>query len=165
MGVCRSVLQILTLFQTKTCHFPHPFSDLTSKIHTRFQTWPFGEIMLSLPRSKAQTKNSSNPFQIRSLLFLYSFGIKTINTFIYSRSSLQKSYPIPDQNGQRVYQSADQNDAKTLPEGAVHTYIAYIKGYPPGSDNAFLAFSLVHSISVISSFILVSPLIYGKRLC
>ena len=34
------VLQILTLFQTKTCNFPHPFSDQTSKIHTRFQTWP-----------------------------------------------------------------------------------------------------------------------------
>ena len=39
MGVCRPVLQILTLFQTKTCHFPHPFSDLASKVHTRFQTW------------------------------------------------------------------------------------------------------------------------------
>ena len=38
VGVCRPVLQILTLFQTKTSHFPHPFSDLASKIHTRFQT-------------------------------------------------------------------------------------------------------------------------------
>ena len=28
------------LFQTKKCNFPHPFSDQTSKIHTRFQTWP-----------------------------------------------------------------------------------------------------------------------------
>ena len=26
VGVCRPVLQILTLFQTKKCHFPHPFS-------------------------------------------------------------------------------------------------------------------------------------------
>ena len=25
--VCRPVLQILTLFQTKKCNFPHPFSD------------------------------------------------------------------------------------------------------------------------------------------
>ena len=40
VGVCRPVLQILTLFQTKKCNFPHPFSDQTSKIHTRFQTWP-----------------------------------------------------------------------------------------------------------------------------
>ena len=35
LGVCRPVLQILT----KKCHFSHPFSDLASQIHTRFQTW------------------------------------------------------------------------------------------------------------------------------
>ena len=40
VGVFRPVLQILTLFQTKKCHFPNSFSDQTSKIHTRFQTWP-----------------------------------------------------------------------------------------------------------------------------
>ena len=32
VGVCRPVVQILTLFQIKTCNFPHPFSDQTSKI-------------------------------------------------------------------------------------------------------------------------------------
>ena len=37
--VCRPVLQILTRFQTKKCHFPHPFSDQISKIHTNYQTW------------------------------------------------------------------------------------------------------------------------------
>ena len=26
----------------RKCYFPHPFSDQTSKIHTRFQTWPLG---------------------------------------------------------------------------------------------------------------------------
>ena len=30
VGVCHPVLQILTLFQTKTCHFPYPFSALAS---------------------------------------------------------------------------------------------------------------------------------------
>ena len=37
--VCSSVLHILmsTPFQTKKCHCPQPFSDLTSKIHTRFR--------------------------------------------------------------------------------------------------------------------------------
>ena len=30
VGVCHPVLQILTLFQTKKYHFPHPFSDLAS---------------------------------------------------------------------------------------------------------------------------------------
>ena len=29
VGVCRTHLQIQTQFQTKNCHFPHPFSDLT----------------------------------------------------------------------------------------------------------------------------------------
>ena len=43
VGVCRPFLQILTLFQTKTCHFPHPFPDLASKIHTRFQTWRWSQ--------------------------------------------------------------------------------------------------------------------------
>ena len=38
VGVCRPVPQILTQFQTKIFHFLHPFSDLASKIHTRFQT-------------------------------------------------------------------------------------------------------------------------------
>ena len=42
VGVCRPVLQILTLFQTKKCHFSHPFSDQTSKIQTRFQIWSLG---------------------------------------------------------------------------------------------------------------------------
>ena len=39
MTVCRPVLQILTRFQTKKCHFPHPFSDQISRIQTNFQTW------------------------------------------------------------------------------------------------------------------------------
>ena len=39
VGMCRPVPQILTQFQTKIFHFPHPFSDLAPKIHTRFQTF------------------------------------------------------------------------------------------------------------------------------
>ena len=40
VGVYQSDLQILTLFQTKKCHFSHPFSDLASKIHSHSQNWP-----------------------------------------------------------------------------------------------------------------------------
>ena len=40
VGVCHLVLRILSLFQTKKCHFPHSFSDQISKIHTLFPTWP-----------------------------------------------------------------------------------------------------------------------------
>ena len=76
------VLQILTQFQTQKCNFPHPFSDQTSKIHTR------------LLRLECKQKNSSNPFRIRIFLFLsHSFAIETINTFIYS---VVPSKTIPD---------------------------------------------------------------------
>ena len=65
------------------------------------------------------------------LFLFYSFVIETINTFIHSRSSLKKPYPIPVQNGQSVYPFSDQNGAKILPDGAAHTYIAYIREYSP----------------------------------
>ena len=39
-GVWCPVLRILTLLQTKKCHFPHPFSDQISKIHTHIRIWP-----------------------------------------------------------------------------------------------------------------------------
>ena len=121
---------------------PDPISDLKMEfstpvfrldlIHTRFQTWPLGRNYVIITKIIAQTKNSSNPLRIRIFLFVsYAFGIETINTFIHSRSSL-KPYPIPDQNRQSVYPFSDQNSAKTLPGGAAHTYIAYIREYPPG---------------------------------
>ena len=83
LGVCHPVLLIPTLFQTKKCHFPEPFSDQTSKIHTRFQTWPLG----------------------RNCVFLFlssSFGIETINTFIHSRSSLENYTRLQTKMG-KVY--------------------------------------------------------------
>ena len=39
--------------------------------------------------------------------------------------------PDPDQNGQNLYPFSDQNGAKTIPFGAVHTFMAYIREYPP----------------------------------
>ena len=55
-GLCHPVLLIHMLFQTKKCHFPDPFSDQTSKIHTRFQTWPFGRNYVIIIQIRAQTK-------------------------------------------------------------------------------------------------------------
>ena len=42
-----------------------------------------------------------------------------------------KTYPISDQNGQNLYPFSDQNGSKTIPFDAAHTYIAYIREYPP----------------------------------
>ena len=117
VGVRRPVLQILTLFQTKKCHFPNPFSDQASKLHTRFQTW--AEIMSSLLSLERKQKNSSNPFRIRIFLFLsYSFGIEAINTFIRSLRSLENYIRF-----QTKYPFSDQNGTKNRLDGAATSYI------------------------------------------
>ena len=88
--------------------------------------------MFSLLRLERKQTNSSDPLRIRIFFFLsYSFGIETINTFMHSHSSPEHHHPLPNQNGQSVYPFSDQNGAKTLPGGAAHTYIAYIREYPP----------------------------------
>ena len=86
-GVFPPVLQILTQFQTKKCHFPRPFSDQTSKIHTRLENWPLGRNYVIITKIRAQTKKFFKAIQ-KSHIFLSSlFG--TINMFIHSRSSLE----------------------------------------------------------------------------
>ena len=89
MGVCRPILQILTLFQTKKCHFSHPFSDLVSKTHTHSQTWP-SRIVSSLLRLEQQQNWNSHI----SLSF-FSFEIETKNTVVHSRSSFETIH-VPD---------------------------------------------------------------------
>ena len=48
------VLQILTLFQTKKCYFPHPFSDLEMVTKRNITCLHKTEIMSSLLRLKLQ---------------------------------------------------------------------------------------------------------------
>ena len=59
-GGVQLIFQILTLFQTKKCHFPHPFSDLAFR-------WKLCHTVITYIR--AQAKISSNAFRIRILLF------------------------------------------------------------------------------------------------
>ena len=68
-------IQMLTLFQTKKCHFSHPFSDLACK---------------KLCRHYLDWNTNKNNFLIYTFLFFsYSFGIERINTFIHCRSCLE----------------------------------------------------------------------------
>ena len=55
--------------------------------------------------------------------------------FLHSRSSPENPtrFQTKIQNGQSVYPYSDQDGAKTLPDGAAHTYMVYIREYhPPG---------------------------------
>ena len=96
MGVCRTVLQIATLFQTKNVHFSHSFSDLASKklCHHFLDSTP--------------TKNISYSHNYFSFFLSYTFGIETINTFIHSRSFLKNHSRFQTKmHGQSVYPFSD----------------------------------------------------------
>ena len=88
--------------------------------------------MVSLLRLERKQKNSSIPFRIRIFFFLSnSFGIATVKTFIQQRSSLKNHTRFQTKMGKVVYPFSDQTRAKTLPDGAAHSYIAYKREYPP----------------------------------
>ena len=123
VGVCRLVLQILTLFQTKKMSFSrsHPFSDLA-----------FRQTLCHNYLDQSANKNFFKCIRSRIFLFLsYSFGNETINKFIHSRSSL-KTIPDSRQKWAKLCPFSDQKGPKTTPFGAAHTYMAYIREYPPG---------------------------------
>ena len=111
--------------------------------------------MSSLLRLDRKQKNSSTLFRIRIVFLLsYSFGIETINTFIHS---VVPSKTIPDSRPKwaKSIPVSDQNGAKSLPDGTSHTYMTYMKEYPPPPDQE------------ISSkiWILYSPIIVFKKQC
>ena len=88
--------------------------------------------MLSLRRlerkQKKIFKSISNSDNSLSFLLIWNWNDKYLHTLPWFP---QKPYPIPDQRGQSIYPFSDQNGAKTLSNGAAHTYIAYIRVYPP----------------------------------
>ena len=123
MGVCRPVLQILTLFQTKKCDFSHPFSDLASKkLFHHFIDW------------------NANKIDFLKIHFEFAYFALVLlirnwnDKYFYSLSLLPSKtiYPIPGQNGQSLYPFSNQNSAKTIPFGTAHTYVAYVRKCPTG---------------------------------
>ena len=142
MGMCRLVLQILTLFQTKRYHFPHLFSDLASKIHTHFKTWNRSKIIMSsLLRLERQQKDFFKTISnFPHYFFSYSYGIEMTITLIHSHSSLENHTPFQTKLG-KIYTlfQAKTVQLKILPFGAAHTYGAYRRKYPQGCMTAFFS--------------------------
>ena len=78
-------------------------------------------------------------------LFLsYSLGIETINTFIHSRIVPRNPKCIPVSKG-----------AKTLPNGAAHNYIDYIREYPPPPESW-------QEVNLYSHFLLTGLFLAGQ---
>ena len=112
--------QILTLFQTKKCHFSHSFSDLASK---------------KLCHHCLDWNTNKNDFFIRTFFFLsYPFGIKRINTFIHSRSSLENHIRFHTKMGKVSTHFQTKTAQKPYPLGRHIPYMAYTREKPPPPD-------------------------------
>ena len=147
VGACHTVLQILTLFQTKICHFSHPFSDLASKIHNRFQTWPLRNYVI-ITQIRTPTKKIS--------FFLIYLKLKQ---WIRSYITVGSSKPVPDSRPKwaktiPVLRSKRRNK-HTLWNGT-YLYGLYM-GVPsplPGSfkNQSLPHFPMIHFVSTTSFF-------------
>ena len=143
VGVCRPVLQILTIFQTKKkCHFPHPFSDLVSKIHTRFQTWKRvtkrnitclhkTEIMSSLLRLKAPYKDVFKSISNShiTLCFLFIWNWNDEHTDSQPCSSFLNHTHFPTKMGKIYTRFQTKTAQNPHPFGGTYLYGLY-KGVP-----------------------------------
>ena len=113
VGMCRPVLQILTLFQTKRCQFPHPFSNLEEVTKRNITCLHNTEIMSPLLRLERQQKDflksiSNSHIRLSFLLirntsihdrisFVNHTGLQTRMGKIYTRfqtNTEQKPYPL-----------------------------------------------------------------------
>ena len=89
--------------------------------------------MLSLHRLERKQKNYSNSFWIRIFLFLSLLILNWNNKDFHTlRSSLKNHTRFQTKMGKVYDPFSDQNGTKTPPDGAVHTYITYIREYFPG---------------------------------
>ena len=86
----------------------------------------------SLWACAAQLSKSWPYFRPKILLFRSnSFGIETINTFIRSRSSLENHTRFQTRMGEVYTHFQTRKGSKGIPFGEAHTYMAYIREYPP----------------------------------
>ena len=134
-GVCGTLPETLTLFQTKICDFPYPISDLIKNLIPYFRpealepgAWPervtscYGTYTVVGVNIKREMVLSPNDEEVAN-------SSKKHTQF---KTRVHKPYPISDQNGRNWYPISDQNGWKTIPFSAVRTHIAYRREYPPG---------------------------------
>ena len=138
VGLCRPVLQILTLFQTKLkCYFSHPFSDLASISIAIFRPG-IGRNQSLLLRLELQQKDllKSISNQLITLSFLFigilsflinlELKLQVHSTLVVPLKTIRDSRP----KQKNLYQVSDRNGAKIIPFGAAQTYMTYIREYP-----------------------------------
>ena len=110
VGVCITLKETLTLFQTKICDFSYSISD---------QTVPRN--YFGLP------KNLSRGLKFPAFINCASQGVHNNN----DRNSFHQKLLTRFTRVHKPYSISGQNGSKTIPFGAKHTFVAYIREYPP----------------------------------
>ena len=127
-GVCGTLPETLTLFQTKICDFPYPISDLIKNLIPYFRpealepgAWP--ERVTSCYGTYTVVG-----VNIKREMVLFPNDEEVAN-------SSKKINPIQDECTNHTLVEIDTlfrtKTAKKIPFGAAHAYIAYIRDYPP----------------------------------
>ena len=135
-GVCSTLPETLTLFQTKICDFPFPISDLIKNLIPYFipealepGAWPermtscYGTYTVVGVNIKREMVLSPNDEEVAN-------SSKKRAQF---KTRGHKPYPVSDQNGRNWYPISNQNGA------CLHSLY---KGLPPGAKNALQIMSL-----------------------
>ena len=109
-GVCGTLPETLTLFQTKICDFLYPISDLIINLIPYF-------------RPEA-LEPGAGPERVTNCYSTYTVGVNIKREMVLSpndeevasskkhtqfKTRVHKPYPISDQNGQNWYPISDQN--------------------------------------------------------
>ena len=103
-------------YPTKICDFPYPISDLKPWSPTHDQSvW-----QAVMTHTRLEMILSPNDEEVASS--------KNHSQF---KTRVHKPYLISDQKGHNWYPISDQHGWKTIPFHAAHTYIAFIREYPP----------------------------------
>ena len=118
--------------------FLHPFLELASKIHTRFQTsalafslWKLYSVLWTitwLPKWN-QHIHEASCFVIFLIVFIFTLNVLNhleLKIIWYVPSWFPwKSYPISDHNERNLYPFSEQNGSKTTPFGAPSTHFLF----------------------------------------
>ena len=161
-GVCRLVVQIMTLFQIKKCHCSHPFQTRPLK-SIPFLRPGLKPIMSPLVRLESQQKRC---LKIKFEFAYFSFFLihLELKRWILSYPPVAPLKDIPYSRPNSLYaipvfrQKRRKNH--TLRGGK--TYMAYIRGYPQDTNKKIFSSEWL-SAPTISFFNYSSMLFIGKK--
>ena len=124
-GVCSTLLETLTLFQTKICDFPYPISDLIKNLIPYFRP--------EAPEPGAWPEHETSPYGT------YTVGVNIKREMVLSPNDEEfKTIPYFRPKWSKLIPCFRPKRLKTIPFSAAHTYMVYMREYPtpPHAKNA-----------------------------